>query len=63
MLDQKLLALLVCPVCKGELKYLKEAKELVCRADKLAYPIKDDIPVMLSDEARTVSAEELEKIQ
>ncbi len=63
MLDQKLLAILVCPVCKGELIYLKEAQELVCRADKLAYPIRDDVPVMLADQARTVSAEELESIQ
>ena len=58
MIDQKLLAILVCPLCKGELKYQREAGELICTADGLAYPIVDDIPVMLSDEARTLSAEE-----
>jgi len=63
MLDQKLLAILVCPVCKGELNYQKEAQELVCRADKLAYPIRDDVPVMLADEARAVSSDELENLR
>lgn len=58
MIDQKLLAILVCPLCKGELKYDRTAGELICRADGLAYPVVDDIPVMLSDEARTLSAEE-----
>lgn len=58
MIDQKLLSILVCPVCKGELKYNREAGELICRADGLAYPIVDDIPVMLSDQARLLSAEE-----
>ena len=63
MLDQKLLAILVCPVCKGELIHLKDEQELICRADKLAFPIRDDVPVMLADEARHVSSDELEKIQ
>ena len=63
MLDQKLLAILVCPLCKGELKYRREEQELVCRADKLAYPIRDDVPVMLSDEARSLSSDELESIR
>ena len=58
MIDQKLLAILVCPLCKGELKYNREAAELVCRADGLAFPIVDDIPVMHSEEARTLTAEE-----
>ncbi|MEX2132487.1 MAG: Trm112 family protein [Pseudohongiellaceae bacterium] len=57
-MDQKLLAILVCPICKGELKYNREAAELVCKADSLAYPIMDGIPVMLSDQARVLSAEE-----
>ncbi len=61
MLDQKLLAILVCPLCKGNLHYDKEAAELICTADGLAYPIRDDIPVMLSDEAREISLEEREK--
>lgn len=63
MLDQKLLAILVCPICKGELKYRKEEAELVCRADKLAYPIRDDVPVMLADEARELSSADLEQIR
>ena len=51
-MDKKLLDILVCPVCKGPLLYRREAGELVCKADRLAYPIKDDIPVMLEEEAR-----------
>ena len=51
-MDKKLLDILVCPVCKGPLVYRREAGELVCKADRLAYPIKDDIPVMLEEEAR-----------
>lgn len=61
-MDKKLLNILVCPVCKGKLIYVKAAKELICRFDKLAYPIKDDIPVMLADEARQVSLDELDKL-
>jgi uncharacterized protein len=57
--DKKLLDILVCPVCKGPLRYDKAKAELICRADRLAYPIRDDIPVMLEDEARSVSDEEL----
>ena len=51
-MDKKLLDILVCPVCKGPLLYRAEAQELVCKADHLAYPIRDDIPVMLEEEAR-----------
>lgn len=58
-MDRKLLDILVCPVCKGTLTYDKAKAELVCRADRLAYPIRDDIPVMLEDEARRVPEEEL----
>ncbi|MEQ8956009.1 MAG: Trm112 family protein [Gammaproteobacteria bacterium] len=61
MLDQKLLAILVCPLCKGNLHYDKEAAELICTGDGLAYPIRDDIPVMLSDEARQITLAEREK--
>ncbi|VAX07512.1 FIG002473: Protein YcaR in KDO2-Lipid A biosynthesis cluster [hydrothermal vent metagenome] len=57
-MDKKLLDILACPVCKGPLIYKKEKKELICKADRLAYPIHDDIPVMLEDEARQVGAEE-----
>ena len=61
MLDQKLLTILACPVCKGELHYDKSASELICLLDSLAFPIKDDVPVMLSNEARALSLEEREK--
>lgn len=51
MLDKKLLDILVCPKCKGDLEYDKKKDRLICHKCKLAYPIKDDIPVMLIDEA------------
>ena len=60
-MDKKLLEILVCPVCKGALHYDKTRAELVCRADRLAYPIRDDIPVMLEDEARPLTEEEIAK--
>jgi len=56
--DPKLLEILVCPLCKGKLAYRREADELVCKADRLAYPVKDGIPVMLEEEARKLPAEE-----
>lgn len=58
-MDKKLLDILVCPLCKGPLHFNKAANELICRPDRLAYPIRDDIPVMLEDEARELSEEEL----
>jgi len=57
-IDPRLLEILVCPLCKGPLLYRKEAGELVCRADRLAFPIKDGIPVMLEDDARKLDAAE-----
>ncbi len=51
-MDAKLLEILVCPICKGPLVYRKEARELICKADRLAFPIRDGIPVMLEEEAR-----------
>lgn len=57
-MDKKLLDILVCPICKGPLVYDKAAQELICRADRLAYPIRDDIPVMLEEEARELAADE-----
>lgn len=60
-MDKKLLSILVCPVCKGELEYRREQAELICHADALAYPVRDEIPVMLENEARTLSAEEREE--
>lgn len=56
MLDQKLLAILVCPICKAKLEYEKEHNELVCVNDKLAFPIRDGIPVMLEEEARVLES-------
>ena len=57
-MDKKLLDILACPACKGPLLYNKENQELICKADRLAYPIREDIPVMLVDEARQLPAEE-----
>ncbi len=57
-MDNKLLDILVCPVCKGPLVYKKDARELVCKGDRLAFPIQDDIPVMLEEEARQLPPEE-----
>ena len=53
-MDKKLLELLVCPKCKGKLGYDKKADELVCETDQLAYPVRDGIPVMLEEEARSL---------
>ncbi|MEM7541321.1 MAG: Trm112 family protein [Pseudomonadota bacterium] len=61
-MDKKLLDLLVCPVTKGPLVYDKENDELLSRAARLAYPIRDGIPVMLEDEARELTDEEVEKL-
>ena len=55
-MDAKLLEILVCPVCKSPLVYKKPEQELVCKPCRLAYAIKDDIPVMLEDEARKIKA-------
>jgi uncharacterized protein YbaR (Trm112 family) len=56
--DPRLLEILVCPLCTGPLVYRKEQGELVCKADRLAYPIKDGIPVMLEDDARKLDPAE-----
>ncbi|HUW26533.1 MAG TPA: Trm112 family protein [Gallionella sp.] len=61
-MDPKLLDILVCPLCKSPLIYRKAEKELICKADLLAFHIEDGIPVMLADEARKLTAEEAEKI-
>lgn len=58
MLDASLLALLACPLCKGPLQYDRTAAELICRADALAFPIRDGIPVMLEHEARPLTLDE-----
>lgn len=51
-MESRLLEILVCPVCKGPLRYDRQHQELICRADRLAFPIRDGVPVMLEDEAR-----------
>lgn len=56
-MDPKLLDILVCPLCKGPLLYKKADNELICKPDRLAFQIKDGIPVMLEDEARKISPE------
>lgn len=61
-MDTKLLEVLVCPVTKGPLDYVREKDELVSRSARLAYPVRDGIPIMLESEARAVSAEELEAL-
>ncbi len=58
-MDKNLLGILACPVCKGELLYDSTNLELICRFDRLAYPIIDEIPVMLESRARRVGEEEL----
>jgi len=60
-MDTRLLELLVCPVTKGPLTYNHEAQELVSRSARLAYPVHDGIPVLLENEARTLSDAELEE--
>ena len=62
-MDKKLLEILVCPVTKGPLIYDKKNQELISKSARLAYPIKDDIPVMLEDEARSLTDEEIENLK
>jgi uncharacterized protein len=57
-MDTRLLEILACPVCKGTLQYRREAQVLVCRMDRLAYPVRDDVPVMLAEEARQLTADD-----
>jgi hypothetical protein len=61
-MDPKLLELLVCPVTKGHLLFNRERQELISRSARLAYPIRDGIPILLEQEARTLSDEELEQL-
>ncbi len=53
-MNQKLLDILACPICKGKLIYKKDSQELICTVDKIAFPIREDIPVMLEEEARKI---------
>ena len=63
MLDKKLLEILVCPICKQDLIYDKDRKELICLSDLLAFPVKEGIPIMLEGEAREISISDIEKYQ
>jgi uncharacterized protein YbaR (Trm112 family) len=57
-LDSKLLDILACPICKGPLQWHRDVSCLVCRADRLAFPVRDGIPVMLEDEARKLPSDD-----
>lgn len=61
-MDKKLLEIMVCPVTKGPLVYNKDKQELVSKSARLAYPIRDGIPVMLEEEARPLTQEEVETL-
>ena len=61
-MEKKLLEILACPLCKGNLLYRRDEKELICKVDRLAYPIRDDIPVMLEPEARRLTQDEVETL-
>ena len=62
-MDAKLLEILVCPVTKGPLIFDRERQELISRSARLAYPIRDGIPVLLEDEARKLTQEEIEALK
>ncbi len=57
-MDTRLLDILACPICKGPLQYRRESQVLVCRLDRLAYPIRDEVPIMLEEEARQLAADD-----
>ena len=58
-MDARLLDILVCPICKANLEYRKAAAELICKPCKLAFPVRDDIPIMLEGEARSLQIDEV----
>ena len=60
--DKKLLEILACPVCKGKLIHQSKQSQLICKFDRLVYPIRENIPVLLDSEAKHVSSEELEQL-
>ncbi|HLS16245.1 MAG TPA: Trm112 family protein [Paenalcaligenes sp.] len=55
-MDKRILDVLVCPVCKSSLDYVEADQELICKADRLAFPVRDGMPIMLQDEAREIPA-------
>lgn len=60
--NKKLLEIIACPVCKGKLVFNRDTEELICRFDRLAYPVRENIPVLLESEARQMTSEELEQV-
>ncbi|NMG54136.1 Trm112 family protein [Aromatoleum aromaticum] len=62
-MDARLLEILVCPICKGPLDFVRDKQELVCKADRLGFPVRDGIPVMLEEEARQLGAEEVDALR
>lgn len=58
MMDSRLLDILACPICKSPLKYDKPGTQLICKADRLAFPIRDGIPVMLEEEAKQLLSDD-----
>lgn len=62
MFDKKLLSILACPICKGPLTHMKKHKGLLCKFDRLIYPIQDGIPIMLEEEARHLTLDEYEAL-
>ncbi|MFI3190489.1 tetraacyldisaccharide 4'-kinase [Crenothrix sp. D3] len=62
-MDKQLLDIMACPLCKSPLRYDNVKQELICKADRLAFPIRDDIPVMLEDDARRISLEEYDALK
>ena len=62
-MDRNLLDILVCPLCKSSLIYEKKQKELICKADRMAFPIRDSIPIMLEQEARLLTLEEKDQLR
>jgi uncharacterized protein YbaR (Trm112 family) len=61
--DKKLLEIVACPICKGKLIYQAEQQQLVCRFDRLAFPVKDNIPVLIESEATSLTLEQIEALK
>lgn len=61
--DKKLLEIVACPICKGKLIYQAEQQQLVCRFDRLAFPVKDNIPALIESEATSLTLEQIEALK
>jgi len=61
-MDKSLLQIIVCPVCHGKLDHIKKTQQLLCQFDRLAYPIDDDIPVLIAERATTLTAEQVKQL-